>query len=346
MKCPYCENEMYGELNYCHNCGGKIHRCTKCGTPILFKTSTCIKCGEPIEQSNLRDLPEPDEEQMLQEEMRKKQAEEEKVERKKQEKEEDDWRKKLEEKRRKEKIKKVAMVMGVVAVVAIGAVSVATISRNGADADTETINIDEVGKGIEDARKQLENIGETEVQTIQVPTTQTPTTQAPTTQAPTTQAETRPEDKYKIVNGEYDWEEAQRECERMGGHLVWINNYKEWKYLTKTFIPNQKDAGVKFLVGGRRSEDSHNYYWTDGYEAFGNVLNSEDSWINKHDLWFYSSIQTQPSFYDSNTDENEYYLQLFYIKDTSSNREKGRKIGWSFNDVSISEKMSFICEFE
>lgn len=154
------------------------------------------------------------------------------------------------------------------------------------------------------------------------------------------------EDKYKIVNGEYDWEEAQQECERMGGHLVWINDYKEWKYLTKTFIPNQKNAGVKFLVGGRRSEDSHNYYWTDGYEAFGNVLNSQDSWINKHDLWFYSAIQIQPSFYDSETEENEYYLQLFYIKDTSSNREKGRKIGWSFNDVSISEKMSFICEFE
>ena len=98
--------------------------------------------------------------------------------------------------------------------------------------------------------------------------------------------------------------------------------------------------------GGRRGTDSTDYYWVKGNEAFGNILNSYESWINQNDLWFYSAIQTQPSFYDSETNEGEYYLQIFYIKDTSSNRKKGRKIGWSFNDVSLSETMSFICEFD
>lgn len=158
--------------------------------------------------------------------------------------------------------------------------------------------------------------------------------------------ETQREEKYKIVVGDYDWEEAQARCEDMGGYLVQINDYEEWTYLTETFIPSQNVENTKFLIGGEREASSHDYYWVKDGEKVGDVLNSSNSWINQNDLWFYSSKQQQPSFYDDTTEEGEYYLQMFYIKDTSSNREKGRKIGWSINDIAISEKMAFICEFD
>ena len=180
----------------------------------------------------------------------------------------------------------------------------------------------------------------------EIASTQEQTSIAETTQTLETE-KTQLQSKYQIVTGYYNWEEADSKCMDMGGHLVHIDDYKEWKYLTETFIPSQKVENTKFLIGGKREEDSTDYFWvTEDGVLIGNPLNSYNSWINQHDLWFYSSIQTQPSFYDSETNEGEYYLQIFYIKDTESNRKKGRKLGWSFNDVSISEEMSFICEFD
>lgn len=193
-------------------------------------------------------------------------------------------------------------------------------------------------------------------QILESETTQPETTQSETTaynpiletEPESTQAyqETQREEKYQIFTGNYNWEEAQARCEEMGGYLVQINDYDEWTYLTETFIPSQSGENTKFLIGGRRDASSKDYYWVKNGEKVGDILNSSSSWINENDLWFYSSKQHQPSFYDDETKEGEYYLQMFYIKDTSSNREKGRKIGWSINDISLSEEMSFICEFD
>ena len=174
-----------------------------------------------------------------------------------------------------------------------------------------------------------------------------PTTQAVTEPETTTAAaETQREEKYKIFVGDYNWEEAEARCEEMGGYLVQINDYDEWEYLTETFIPSQNVDTNKFLIGGRRDTSSDAYYWVRNGEKVGDILNDPTSWINQNDVWFYSSKQRQPSFYDDTTKEGEYYLQMFYIEDTSSNREKGRKIGWAINDIALSEQMSFICEFD
>ena len=208
----------------------------------------------------------------------------------------------------------------------------------------------------EDARTQLHGASK-ETQTSQL--LESETTQAPSTtvyvpiletesqmQSTEIPKETQKEEKYKIVTGSFNWEEAQARCEEMGGYLVQINDYQEWRYLTEKFIPSQNIDNTKFLIGGRRDISSEEYYWVKNGQKVGNILNNPTSWIDQNDIWFYSSKQRQPSFYDDESKEGEYYLQMFYIEDTSSNREKGRKIGWSINDIALSEEMSFICEFD
>ena len=61
--------------------------------------------------------------------------------------------------------------------------------------------------------------------------------------------------RYKVLTGEYTWDEAEEKCREMGGHLVTITSGEE-----QAFIESINTSELCLWIGGYRDE-SFNWYW-------------------------------------------------------------------------------------
>ena len=147
--------------------------------------------------------------------------------------------------------------------------------------------------------------------------------------------------RYILVQKDCTWDEAFKECKKMGGYLARVNTEEEWDYITRLIEEEGKEK-VQFFLGARRNTNEKEYYWVDENNGFlGDRLdNNESQWCR--DVW----LKGEPSYYDSSVKKDEDRLDTFYYS------QKGR---WVFNDVpndvleavpQFKGKIGYICEIE
>ncbi|GAA0804857.1 hypothetical protein GCM10008910_40420 [Faecalicatena orotica] len=144
--------------------------------------------------------------------------------------------------------------------------------------------------------------------------------------------------RYEYIISDCTWQEAFQDCLNRGGYLVRINSSKEYETIRKE-ISRQKMTDIYFKLGGRRDNQSQDYYWVNqDNKLFGEKLNSDDSWCS--DEW----MGGEPSFQDGNLEEK--YMDLFFY-------DGEKRFVW--NDVpddmlaaepAYSGKLGYICEYE
>lgn len=144
--------------------------------------------------------------------------------------------------------------------------------------------------------------------------------------------------KYEYVVNDCSWSEAYQKCLESGGYLARINSQEEYDYILSQINQKQME-NIHFRIGGRRDENSQDYYWVDDMNnLYGEKINSEDYWCSGQ--W----MTGQPSFSDKDTQEN--CLDIFYYQ---------KEDRWVWNDVpddilktvpEYAGKLGYICEYE
>ena len=144
--------------------------------------------------------------------------------------------------------------------------------------------------------------------------------------------------KYEYVVNDCSWSEAYQKCLESGGYLARINSQEEYDYILSQINQNQME-NIHFRIGGRRDENSQDYYWVDDMNnLYGEKINSEDYWCSGQ--W----MTGEPSFSDKDTQEN--CLDIFYYQ---------KEDRWGWNDVpddilktvpEYAGKLGYICEYE
>lgn len=144
--------------------------------------------------------------------------------------------------------------------------------------------------------------------------------------------------KYEYVVNDCSWSEAYQKCLESGGYLARINSQEEYDYILSQINQKQME-NIHFRIGGRRDENSQDYYWVDDMNnLYGEKINSEDYWCSGQ--W----MTGEPSFSDKDTQEN--CLDIFYYQ---------KEDRWVWNDVpddilkTVPEyegKLGYICEYE
>lgn len=135
---------------------------------------------------------------------------------------------------------------------------------------------------------------------------------------------------YKVKKGDVTWKEAKSAAEGKHSHLATANSEKEWKAILKVAKKAQKTKGINvFWIGAKRNQYEDTYYWQD---SIGSDLSNNPHWMD-----------SEPSYYDSSVDKDEYYVELMYIKSSDS---------WVLNDAPnnitawYSGKIGYIVENE
>lgn len=144
--------------------------------------------------------------------------------------------------------------------------------------------------------------------------------------------------KYEYVVNDCSWSEAYQKCLESGGYLARINSREEYDYILSQINQKQME-NIHFRIGGRRDENSQDYYWVDDMNnLYGEKINSEDYWCSGQ--W----MTGEPSFSDKDTQEN--CLDIFYYQ---------KEDRWVWNDVpddilktvpEYAGKLGYICEYE
>ncbi len=132
--------------------------------------------------------------------------------------------------------------------------------------------------------------------------------------------------RYELVAGTCTWEEANRRCQEMGGHLATITSQDELDQIIA--LAEQNDCKYVWL-GGYTS-----------YDAYGNVFGH---WVTGENFSFQAWGDGQPSREDLDGTP-EWYIMLWYVHDM-----------WRWNDQrndpaavskALNQNMCFICEYE
>lgn len=130
---------------------------------------------------------------------------------------------------------------------------------------------------------------------------------------------------YELHTDAVTWLEAQQLAIDAGGKLVTFESTDEYEYVLE-LINTEKLNDVYFFIGGRRKEDTQEYFWVD---ENGDLYGSDlcDNHAVCDDLWF----DGEPSYEWNGSQEQ--YLELHY--DASAER-------WGINDVKSSLSSSFL----
>lgn len=131
---------------------------------------------------------------------------------------------------------------------------------------------------------------------------------------------------YELVAGTCSWEEANRRCQEMGGHLATVTSQAELDQIIA--LAEQNDC---------------KYVWLGGYTSYDYDGNVFGHWVTGEDFSFQIWGDGQPSRRDLD-DTPEWYIMLWYVRDM-----------WSWNDQrndpaavskALNQNMCFICEYE
>lgn len=122
--------------------------------------------------------------------------------------------------------------------------------------------------------------------------------------------------KYAVINKRCSWEEAEKECERLGGHLMTLNNSFEFS----------------FLQSALTSGTTKNHYWLGAYYSSG-----EWKWVDTAQRadFLYSLSKTISGYKATIKDYYKYVGSQFYYAD-----------GMSYSRNSSLEAGAFICEWD
>lgn len=134
--------------------------------------------------------------------------------------------------------------------------------------------------------------------------------------------------RYELIKEAVTWEEANRRCQEMGGHLATITSQSEQDQIIALAEAND----VK-------------YVWLGGYTSYDNYGNVFGHWVTGEDFSFQSWSATQPSRVDLDGTP-EWYIMLWNVRASD---------GWCWNDQrndpasavkSMASRMAFVCEYE
>jgi len=134
--------------------------------------------------------------------------------------------------------------------------------------------------------------------------------------------------RYEIIKEALTWEEANKRCQEMGGHLATITSQSEEEQL----IAMAEAAEIDFI-------------WLGGYTSYDDDGNVFGHWVTGEDFVYEAWCVDEPSRVDLDGTE-EWYIMLWNIPSLG---------GWNWNDQrndpaaevsSMTDSMGFICEFE
>lgn len=126
---------------------------------------------------------------------------------------------------------------------------------------------------------------------------------------------------YKVFNDSFNWAQAKRRCEEIGGHLV-------------TITSNTEQAIVKELIV---SQGTKGYYWT------GGVRNSDDSWswITDENFSYSNWSQGEPN----NGVGNEDIVTLYKSGNWNDSPAEGISDNPNLAFYKV-ENSGFVCEWD
>lgn len=156
----------------------------------------------------------------------------------------------------------------------------------------------------------------------------------------TEETEAKPEEQehsYKIIMGDFTWEEAYDDALSHGGYLVNFESDEEFEKVKQILhLNDESKSKLKLWIGGKRTEHSYEYRWIDSENSYGSEI------LNESGYW----MKNEPSFRDDSMNLDEYYMDIFFYK--KENR-------WVWNDApndiiaavpGYAGTVGYICEFE
>lgn len=134
--------------------------------------------------------------------------------------------------------------------------------------------------------------------------------------------------RYELVKEAVSWEEANRRCQEMGGHLVTITSQNE----------------MDEIIALAQANDAK-YIWLGGYTSYDQDGNVFGHWVTGEEFSFQAWSEREPSRVDKDGTP-EWYIMLWDV---------ARLGGWCWNDqrndpaqvsAGLRPHMCFVCEYE
>lgn len=144
--------------------------------------------------------------------------------------------------------------------------------------------------------------------------------------------------RYEIIKSDATWEEANRLCIEKGGHLATITDAAEQQTIINFAEARLGDDFIgKLWIGGYTTNDENNQgmgHWVTG-EPFS------------YENWFVNSEgKREPSRFDGNDQESEFYLMLWKIGNNWSWNDQRNDLANSPFSKDYKGKMGYIIEYE
>lgn len=135
--------------------------------------------------------------------------------------------------------------------------------------------------------------------------------------------------RYEVIKADISWEDANRECINKGGHLATITSLAE----EQDIIAIAEKSGIGRL-------------WIGGYTTNDQYGNAVGHWVMGEPFVYQNWYPGEPSRFDNNDSEAEFYLMLWKINNVWSwNDQRNDLINSQFANT-YKGKMGYVIEYE